>query len=153
MLWLLEIVKLFSAMFSRTPVRIVADYLRWRLPTWWRCTRPCTRSDRSLQRSTSHIKKQPSQLEVTRLGWQRATIDISRWSADAVVQTSGSFYTTQSLLQFKHGCWEVREAAAFITWQPRTALRKVRTVGDMGAAPVTITRTRPPRDSYRRERG
>lgn len=27
----------------------------------------------------------------------------------------------------------------------------MRTLGDIGAAPVTITRTRPPRDAYRRE--
>ena len=37
----------------------------------------------------------------------------------------------------------------FITWQPRAALRKLRTDGDMGAAPVTMMRTRPPRDSCR----
>lgn len=35
-----------------------------------------------------------------------------------------------------------------ITWQPRVALRKLSTERDMGAAPVTMTRTLPPRDSY-----
>lgn len=29
----------------------------------------------------------------------------------------------------------------------------MRTLGDIGAAPVTITRTRPPRDAYRGEEG
>lgn len=58
----------------------------------------------------------------------------------------------QGLLQFKHGCCKRSEGGALLTWQPRAARRKVRTVGDMGAAPVTITRTRPPRDSYRRGR-
>ena len=37
----------------------------------------------------------------------------------------------------------------FVTWQPIAALRKVRTTGEMGAAPVNMRRTRPPRLSCR----
>lgn len=40
---------------------------------------------------------------------------------------------------------------SFHTWHPRLARRKVSTFGEMGAAPVTITLTRPPRDSCRRQ--
>jgi hypothetical protein len=38
------------------------------------------------------------------------------------------------------------------TWHPRAALRNPRTVGDAGAAPVTIIRTRPPRLPCGREK-
>lgn len=36
----------------------------------------------------------------------------------------------------------------WLTWQPRAALRKVRMVGDTGAAPVIMSLTRPPRLAY-----
>lgn len=40
---------------------------------------------------------------------------------------------------------------AGLTWQPRAALRKVRMVGDTGAAPVIISLTRPPRLACRQQ--
>lgn len=39
-----------------------------------------------------------------------------------------------------------------LTWQPRDALRKLSTDVEMGAAAVTMTRTRPPRDSCSEDR-
>lgn len=43
-------------------------------------------------------------------------------------------------------CWrEHPEEPREPTWQPRAARRKPSTVGDAGAAPVTIMRTHPPR--------
>lgn len=44
-------------------------------------------------------------------------------------------------------CKLFKDTQGFFTWQPRAALRKLRTEGDMGAAPVTMNLTRPPRDS------
>lgn len=44
---------------------------------------------------------------------------------------------------------DTTEESMFLTWHPRAALRKFRTVGEMGAAPVTMTRTCPPRDACR----
>lgn len=48
------------------------------------------------------------------------------------------------------GFWCHTPISSFLTWHPRLARRKVRTDGEMGAAPVTITLTRPPRDSCRK---
>lgn len=140
-------------MFLTTPVRTFADYLRWRLPTWWRCTRPCTRSGRSLRRSTSHIKSSRVSSK-----WPGYDDNVPQSiSADdqlmLLCKQTSHFTPPESTPVQTRLLREVREAAALATWQPRTARRKVRTVGDMGAAPVTITRTRPPRDSYRRGRG
>lgn len=49
----------------------------------------------------------------------------------------------------KQQLWVYKGGRQWLTWQPRAARRKVRMVGDTGAAPVIISLTRPPRLAWK----